>query len=126
MALTTSQKYARRRQKVIAAHRTVRSGVRSFLRLGMQQGTQTQLYDRTTLPVTRAMFRAIGTMSDSISIAVGFSTPMAPHIPIRLKKEGRSVSDGHDMTLNLAEFIRQVYGDKILRYAHGAYREALR
>jgi hypothetical protein len=110
----------RKADKVMSADRKMRSQIRGLLRLGLQQGTEVQLYNRTPLEVSRRMFRSIFTKSTRSSVAVGYKASVAPHVKIRLDKKGRSKTGGHDMTMKPAEFIQRVYGARLSKVGENA------
>lgn len=120
-----AKKYAQRAQRVFSAEAKIRIEVRKILRKSLVDETEIELYSRTTLPVTRRLRKSIFTQSTRDSIAVGYKGSIAPHNAIRLAKRGASKTDGHDMTMKPAEFIRADAGPKILFLTRGLWREAI-
>ncbi len=114
-----ADKYKKRAKRVFSAEAQIRIEVRKILRKSLVDATEIQLYQRTTLPVTRNFRRSIFTQSTPNSIAVGYKGSIAPYNAIRLAKRGASKTDGHDMTMNPAQYIRDDAGPKILFLTRG-------
>lgn len=117
-----ADKYRARSRRMSAEQIKMRLQVRRLLRNGLKDATQKQLYDRTTLKVTKKMMNSITTQSDSKSISVGYNLKTAPYVRIRLAKTGKSKLGGHEMTMTPAQFIEVVYGDKIFAIARGSLK----
>lgn len=120
-----AKKYQRRIAKLESSDRKMRSKIRGYLRLGLKQALETQLYARTPLKVSKAMLRSVFTITTKNSIAVGLKGSIAPHNSIRLDRTGTSKLGGHDMTLKPAEFIREVYGPKIEKEGRGFLHDVI-
>lgn len=101
-----AQKYKARADRVKPAAARMRGDAAKALVKGLQEATQTELYARTPLPVSRRMYRSIKPrFLGAYDVAVGFDTAIAPHAPHRLKMKGRSKTGGHDLEMKPGAFL---------------------
>jgi hypothetical protein len=100
--------------------------VAKILVAALQEATQTELYDRTPLPVSRKMYRSITQRFAGQSVVVGYNGRVAPYAALRLAKKGRSRSGGHDMTMDPAKFVQRRTARKIRQLGEFAQRRILK
>lgn len=118
-----SDRYERRAKSVGRESAKHRGRMAKILNQGLKDATQEQLYDRTTLPVTRDMFNSIRTKILGNVVQVGyFFGRGAKYAKYRLNMVGRSKEDGHVLDMQPSVYIKQHCDADIKR----SEREAMR
>jgi hypothetical protein len=119
-------KYQRRARSVRGQTHRLRGDVAHVLVDELQNALQDQLYNRSQLPVSRAMMRSIRPiMEGNNSVAVGFNSQIAPHAPFRINMHGISVTGGHLLDLRLSDALRRRADPRIRRLTRAAQRRML-
>lgn len=118
-----SDRYERRAKSVGRESAKHRGRMAKILNQGLKDATQQQLYDRTTLPVSRDMFRSIRIKLLGNVVQVGyFFGRGARYAKYRLNMIGYSKQDGHKLDMQPSRYIRD-HCDKLIKRSE---REAMR
>jgi len=103
-----SDRYERRAKSVGRESARHRGRMAKILKKGLEDATQEQLYDRTTLKVTRDMFNSIRARFLGNVVQVGyFFGRGARHAKYRLNMIGRSKQDGHVLDMQPSVYIKK-------------------
>ncbi len=125
MARPISDKYRRRIAAVGRETLTLRSQARGVLKSALQQATQEQLYDRTPLHVSRALYQSIKTRFAEGGVEVFFDASVAPYVGKRLSMKGISPSGGHLLDMQPGPTVTRKSRAQLLALARAAHRRIL-
>ena len=115
-----ADKYRARMRRVGSETNKLRGLAGHELYKGLQDATQSQLYDVTRNPVTRKMFRSIRLqMNGYQGVRVFYKASVAPYASIRLNKKGVAKA-GHRLDMNPGEYLDKHVRPKIYRAAREA------
>lgn len=126
MARPLATKYQRRIARFKGETHRLRGDVAHVLVEELRNAVDEQLYERTPLPVSHEMRRAIKPiMQGNNSAAVGFDTSIAPHAPYRVNMHGTSVTGGHLLDMRLGAALRKTADPRIRRLARMAHLRSI-
>ena len=117
-----SARYRRRVNAVGPATLTHRNTLRGVFKRGLQRVTKEQLYDRTPLPVTMAMYNSIKTRQTAEGIDIYYDRGVAYHAPYRVNMTGISVTGGHLLNMTPAETLELYTRNERARLNRAAIR----
>lgn len=119
-------RYSRRIAAAGRGKHRLRGDIGKVLVEALEQATDEQLYDVTTLPTTGKMRRSIQPyFLGNDEVAVGYNRSKAKHVRRRLNMKGRSPSGGHDLTMRPAPVLRRIADPKIRRLTRDFKSRAL-
>ncbi len=116
---------ARQRRRAASVGREtnhLRGDVAKLLYKGLQDATEEELYQRTPLEVSGAMFRSISITLRGNIVEVFYSLNKARHARRRVRMKGRSVVGGHRLDMAPGAWIRKHVDPQIRRKARAAQR----
>jgi hypothetical protein len=100
----------------------LRGDVAKLLYKGLQDATEAELYNRTPLKVSRAMFRSVSVAMRGNVVEVFYGLGKARHARRRVNMKGRSVSGGHQLDMNPGAWVRKHSDPSIRRIARQALK----
>lgn len=118
MARPVSTKYRRRVAAVRPVTTWLREKAQEDLENGLREATQEQLYDRTPLKVTRALYNSVGSRVLGQVVEVGYnigSATRAAYAAIRVNMKGTSKTGGHQLDMQPNTYLRRKVDPKIRR-----------
>jgi hypothetical protein len=105
--------YRSRARRVRPVSQAVLGAEAKIAKYGIQEGLEVELYERTPLKVTRAMYRSVSIRFLGRAFQIGYNTSIAPYAPIREKASGVSKSGGHVLDIDPAAYMRRNFGAQI-------------
>ena len=122
---TRFRKYERRIAAIPGQTAILREEVKFILRETLEDATQVELYDRTTLPVTRRMMRSAKASIRGDRVVAFYDARIAKHAKFRLQMTGTSKTDGHLLTMRPSRYLRRFANPRIQRRAVMAKRRVM-
>ena len=118
------------KRRVVAVGREqarLRGDTGKVLRKALQTAAREELYDRTPLDVSMAMFNSITLyFIGANAVQVGFNLNKARHARRRLNMKGTSPTGGHKLDMRPAPIVRREADPEIRRLARAAQRRSIR
>lgn len=122
-----SDRYERRAKSVGNQTAKHRGRVAKILYKGLQDATQDELYNRTTLPVTRAMFNSIRPKIMGAVVQIGyFYGRGAKYAKYRVNMTGRSKQDGHKLDMKPSLWFKRNGVDRDIKRSEAQALKAIR
>jgi hypothetical protein len=117
-----SRKYERRIAAIAPETENLRYEVKTILHEELENATQAELYDRTTLPTTGRMMRSVRASIRGARVVAFYDARIAKHAKYRVNMKGISKSGGHVLNMNPAKWLRRRANPRIRRRAVMAKR----
>jgi hypothetical protein len=125
MGRPISDKYKRRITAVRGQTAALRQEVKQIMVEELLNATNEELYQRTPLPVTFAMWRSIRSVVRGQDVFALFDGRIAKHAKYRVNMHGISVLGGHVLDMRPALYLRQHADPRIRRAVRAAHKRML-